>query len=216
MALSLDYTKTTINTLPQTLSYRELGQSSSGVTGTQKQSGQSTSTDKVRISKEALSKSSSPVAVGNLQKDSSVKTASTNNATTTSTADTRQVDYLKYRDREVRAHEQAHVIAGGSLVRGAASFGYTKGPDGKLYATSGEVSIDTSPVQDDPEATIRKMIHVEKAALAPAQPSGQDRAVAANALKTQMEAQYQVAQNQRTSSQEEQTSSQSKRISIKA
>jgi hypothetical protein len=214
MALSLDYTQTTINTFQQTISYRGLGQSSSDSSGTQKQSGQSTSTDKVYISKEALSKSGSPV--GNLQKDTNAKTTSTSSTTTTSPEETRQVDYLKNRDREVRAHEQAHVIAGGSLVRGAASFGYTKGPDGKLYATSGEVSIDTSPVQDDPEATIRKMIHVEKAALAPSQPSGQDRAVASSALKTQMEAQYQVAQEQRTASQKEKSSSQSKRISIKA
>ncbi len=214
MALSLDYTQTTINTFPQTISYRGMGQSFSDVNGAQKQSEQTASTDKVSISKEALSKSGS--LGGNLQKDDNAKTTSTSSATTTSPVDTRQVDYLKYRDREVRAHEQAHVIAGGSLVRGAASFGYTKGPDGKLYATSGEVLIDTSPVQDDPEATIRKMIHVEKAALAPAQPSGQDRAVASNAIKTQMEAQYQVAQKQRNASHADKSSSQSKSISIKA
>ncbi len=107
-----------------------------------------------------------------------------------------ELENLKRTDREVRAHEQAHVIAGGNLVRGAASFGYAIGPDGKLYAVSGEVSIDSSPIKDDPEATIRKMQQVVRAALAPARPSGQDRAVASEAIKTQVEAQQQIAHQQ--------------------
>ncbi len=116
------------------------------------------------------------------------------NSAETSSADAQRLAYLKQRDREVRAHEQAHVIAGGSLVRGGASFGYASGPDGRLYAVSGEVSIDASPVPDDPEATVRKMNQVIKAALAPAQPSGQDRAVASSASSTQMAAQSAIAQ----------------------
>ena len=99
-------------------------------------------------------------------------------------------------DREVRAHEQAHVAAGGSLVRGAASFGYRSGPDGRLYAVSGEVSIDMSPVDGDPRATISKMDQVRKAAMAPAQPSGQDRAVASAAGNTQVNAQRELSQQQ--------------------
>jgi hypothetical protein len=108
------------------------------------------------------------------------------------TAEEQHLEYLKQRDREVRAHEQAHIIAGGGLVRGGASFGYAAGPDGKLYAVSGEVSIDTSAVPDDPAATARKMSQVVKAALAPAQPSGQDRAVASSASKIEMQAQNEV------------------------
>jgi hypothetical protein len=61
-----------------------------------------------------------------------------------------------------------------------------------LYAVSGEVSIDSSPVKGDPKATVRKMEQVVRAALAPAQPSGQDRAVAAAALNAEVEAQRQV------------------------
>ena len=48
---------------------------------------------------------------------------------------------------------------------------------------SGEVSIDKSPVRGDPQATIEKMQQVRRAALAPAQPSGQDRQVAAEARR---------------------------------
>lgn len=103
----------------------------------------------------------------------------------------RQLEKLRQRDQEVRAHEQAHIAAGGQYVRGGANFEYQRGPDGKLYAVGGEVSIDASPVPNNPSATIRKMETVIRAALAPAQPSAQDYQVAARAQmeisKAQME-----------------------------
>ena len=117
-----------------------------------------------------------------------------NSKSPVNTQESLELERLKQTDREVRAHEQAHMMAGGSLVRGAASFGYATGPDGRLYAVSGEVSIDSSPIQDDPEATISKMQRVISAALAPAQPSGQDREVASSAMKTQVKAQQQATQ----------------------
>lgn len=89
------------------------------------------------------------------------------------------VEVLQKADKMVRAHEQAHKSVGGNLVRGGANFTYTSGPDGKVYATGGEVQIDISPVKDNPEATIQKMNQVRAAALAPADPSSQDRSVAA-------------------------------------
>jgi hypothetical protein len=98
-----------------------------------------------------------------------------------------QVAELKNRDREVRAHEQAHMAVAGPYARGGPTFSYQEGPDGKQYAVGGEVSIDTSPVSGDPEATIQKAQQIRAAALAPARPSGQDQRVAAAA--TQMEAQ---------------------------
>ncbi len=109
----------------------------------------------------------------------------------------RQVQELRRRDREVRAHEQAHIAAGGRYVRGGASFEYVTGPDGKKYATGGEVSIDTSKEQD-PEATIRKMETVIKAALAPARPSSVDRAVAVRAQARKAEASAELAQQRRS------------------
>jgi hypothetical protein len=98
-----------------------------------------------------------------------------------------QVQKLKQRDREVRAHERAHMAAGAGLVRGGASFSMQRGPDGRMYAVGGEVSIDTS-AENDPDATIRKMQQVKRAALAPAQPSGTDRAVAAQAGQIESQA----------------------------
>jgi hypothetical protein len=89
-----------------------------------------------------------------------------------------QVQKLRNRDREVKAHEQAHASVGGTLA-GAPNLNYTTGPDGKRYAVSGDVSIDISKVPNDPEATIRKLEQVQRAALAPANPSAQDAKVAA-------------------------------------
>jgi hypothetical protein len=100
-----------------------------------------------------------------------------------------EINKLKSRDQEVRAHEMAHVAAGGQYVRGSAQYEYQTGPDGKRYAVGGEVSIDTAEVPDNPQATITKMQVVQKAALAPADPSSQDRAVAAQAAQNQASAQ---------------------------
>jgi len=92
-----------------------------------------------------------------------------------------KVQQLKNRDLEVKAHEQAHLSAAGTLAIGGASFSYTTGPNGVRYATGGEVSIDTSKVEGDPAATLRKADAIRRAALAPATPSAQDQAVASNA-----------------------------------
>lgn len=88
---------------------------------------------------------------------------------------------LKATDQRVRAHEAAHLSVAGGLARGGANYTYTTGPDGKRYAIGGEVSIDTSAVPGNPQATLARARQVEAAALAPADPSGQDHAVAAQA-----------------------------------
>jgi len=105
-----------------------------------------------------------------------------------------EVTELKSRDQEVRTHEQAHIAAGGQYVKGGATYSYQSGADGKQYAIGGEVNIDTSTVSGDPDATIRKMQTVRSAAMAPAEPSGQDRSVAAQANQaiTQAQAQKKV------------------------
>ncbi len=105
-----------------------------------------------------------------------------------------QVRDLKKRDAEVKAHEQAHAAVGGAYAS-APKYTYTRGPDGKKYAVGGEVQIDTSP-ERTPDATIRKMDIVIRAALAPAEPSSQDRAVARQAQQQRLEAQQQLAQQQ--------------------
>ena len=92
----------------------------------------------------------------------------------------KQIADLAQADREVRAHEQAHKSVGGAIA-GAVSLGFTEGPDGKRYATSGEVSISAAPASDA-EETIAILERVRQAALAPANPSAQDLKIAASAV----------------------------------
>lgn len=102
-------------------------------------------------------------------------------------ADQALLEQLRARDREVRIHEAAHAAVGGRYA-GSASFQYQRGPDGRNYAVGGEVSISTSPVSGDPQATIEKARTIRAAALAPAEPSAQDRRVAAEAAQMEVEA----------------------------
>jgi hypothetical protein len=110
--------------------------------------------------------------------------------------DTRLIAQLARRDRDVREHEAAHQAAGGNLV-GSARLDYQVGPDGHAYAVGGEVSVDVSAVSGDPAATIAKMERVRAAALAPADPSSQDVAVASEAEAIAADAQRQLAEQQR-------------------
>jgi hypothetical protein len=112
-----------------------------------------------------------------------------------------QVAKLKARDQEVRTHEMAHVAAGGQHVTSGPSYEYEIGPDGRSYAVGGSVGIDTSPVSGDPEATIAKMQTVAAAAMAPAQPSGQDQKVAAAAKQAEAKARAELAQSRSQSQQ---------------
>jgi hypothetical protein len=109
-----------------------------------------------------------------------------------SEAERREVEELKTTDRKVRQHEQAHMAAGGNLVTSGASYQYTTGPDGQRYAVAGEVGIRILPGRT-PEETIRIAARVRAAALAPADPSPQDRRVAAQATRMQMQAAREIA-----------------------
>ena len=108
----------------------------------------------------------------------------------------REVQELKSRDREVRAHEQAHMAAAGPYSVGGPSYEYQRGPDNRQYAVGGEVQIDTSEVSGDPEATIRKAQVIRRAATAPAEPSSQDRSVAAAAGRMEAKARQEMTQQQ--------------------
>jgi hypothetical protein len=89
----------------------------------------------------------------------------------------RKVAELQKIDKAVHAHEAAHLAAAGGLAVSGASYSYVYGPDGKRYAVGGEVSIDTS-AESRAQANIDKGRRVRAAAMAPADPSPQDRAVA--------------------------------------
>ncbi len=111
--------------------------------------------------------------------------------------DEKQVEQLKKRDAEVRRHEQAHKAAAGQYASGGPSYDYETGADGKQYAVGGEVQIDTSEVPDDPRATIQKAQQIKRAALAPKDPSAQDRKVAAEASQMEAKARQELAELKR-------------------
>lgn len=106
-----------------------------------------------------------------------------------------EIRELAARDREVRRHEQAHAAVGGKYARSPV-YEFVRGPDGVRYAVAGEVSIDTSPVAGNPEATISKAQQIRRAASAPAEPSPQDRRVAAEAAVMEAEARIELRQQQ--------------------
>jgi uncharacterized protein YjbJ (UPF0337 family) len=111
-----------------------------------------------------------------------------------SESEKREIEKLKRRDREVRAHEMAHQSAGGQYA-GSASYSYTTGPDNKRYAVGGSVDIETSPAKT-PEETVKKADQIKRAAMAPAQPSGADLQIAAKATRMKMEAQAELNQKE--------------------
>lgn len=110
-------------------------------------------------------------------------------------ADQALLAQLRARDREVRLHEAAHAAVGGRYAS-APAFQYDRGPDGRNYAVGGEVSISTGPVPGDPQATIEKARIIRAAALAPAEPSAQDRRVAAEAAQLELDARSELQQQE--------------------
>jgi hypothetical protein len=125
------------------------------------------------------------------------------------TIDQQVVAELSARDREVRVHEQAHKSAGGQLA-GSATYEYERGPDGKSYAVEGEVPINLVDA-GDPEKTKALAEQVQRAALAPAEPSTQDRRVAAQASQMRQEAVQDIAQLSRQEAEQARAESDSAR-----
>ncbi len=87
---------------------------------------------------------------------------------------------LQARDREVRAHEQAHVAASGRIPVSGPQYEYETGPDGKRYAVGGSVNYRVPPASS-PEEELRLAQQLRRMALAPMDPSPQDRATAGKA-----------------------------------
>lgn len=144
--------------------------------------------------------------------ESSTQTTSTTNGTSSDTeinkankklskAEQQEVVELKKRDSEVKTHEQAHLSAAAGLSASAPSYTYQTGPDGQEYAIGGEVSV-TFVESNDPEENIKNAQTMKAAALAPADPSGQDRAVARNAdqIISQAEQQLKEQENEKNNS----------------
>lgn len=117
----------------------------------------------------------------------------------------RRLRQLQQIDRRVRAHELAHLASGDGVVRGGPSYVFEKGPDGHDYAVAGEIPIDATPARTA-EATIEKARAIQRAALAPADPSTQDRQVAARAFRMESDARAELARERAQGSGEDRAS----------
>lgn len=112
-----------------------------------------------------------------------------------STEELQRVTQLKAIDAKVRAHEMAHVAAGFGVVTGGPTYNMAYGPDGRAYAVGGSVGVDTS-AEKDPQANIEKGRRIQAAAMAPAEPSGQDFRVAAQGRALEAEGRKALAREQ--------------------
>jgi len=106
-------------------------------------------------------------------------------------AEQAEVAKLVARDREVRAHEAAHLAVAGTMASDV-EYTFQMGPDGKMYAVGGRVRITMTPGQT-PEENLAKARQLRAAANAPSDPSGQDMIVAAEANEMEAEALQEIA-----------------------
>jgi len=111
----------------------------------------------------------------------------------TSSGDKETIEELKKRDAEVRAHELKHLASAGQYASGGIVYDYQTGPDGRLYAVGGHVSVDTSSVSNDPEATLQKARVLKATAMSVSEPSSADSAVAQGASQMESDAMAEIA-----------------------
>ncbi len=104
----------------------------------------------------------------------------------------REIEKIRKNGRNIRRRELVYRAIVGNHVRGAVSFQYDTGPDGIKYATEGHTSIDTRPVINNPEASIRKAQAIKR--------TKTDRSVAVEVDKMEREARQKLREEQRLES----------------
>ena len=106
------------------------------------------------------------------------------------------LERLKQLDRDVRAHESAHAAASGVQTIGSPRFRYTEGPDGKMYAVGGEVTVAVQS-SGRPDDAMRAAQALRASALSSDNPSAADLGAAAEAGRMEMEALAAMARENR-------------------
>ncbi len=106
----------------------------------------------------------------------------------------REIEKIRKNGRNVRRRELVYRAIVGNHVRGAVSFQYDTGPDGIKYAIDGHTSIDTRPVINNPEASIRKAQAIKRTKI--------DRSVAVEVDKMEREARQKLREQQRQESED--------------
>jgi|GEM_PF-5516640 len=151
-----------------------------------------------------------PIILGVIQQDKSEKNtpntsrdkspveeivdAKTSNVGILSLEQRRDIAKLRLRDMEVRAQIQAHMASAGKYSKGGVNYEFEKGPDGRSYATNGEVSISI-PEGKTPEENLRIAIQVERAVTSSPSITQADRAVSALARRKAALARKEILEN---------------------
>ena len=118
----------------------------------------------------------------------------------------KRIPVIQKKNLHSRRHENAHKAAAAGLTTSAPNYEYETGPDGKKYAVAGDVNVSYKH-SDDPEVNLRNAQQLKASALAPADPSSQDRKVAAQADREIAQARQDILEEQRQMSEEEEESS---------
>lgn len=116
-----------------------------------------------------------------------------------------QLAELKQTDAQVKAHEHAHKSTAAGLTTSGPNYEYETGPDGKKYAVAGDVNVSYQK-SSDPEVNLKNAQQLKAAALAPADPSSQDRKVAMQADREIAQARQEIMEEQKQTEEEEETS----------
>ena len=116
-----------------------------------------------------------------------------------------EVMELKNTDAKVKAHEHAHKAAAVGLKTTGPNYEYETGPDGKKYAVAGDVNVSYAK-SSDPEVNLQNAQKLKAAALAPTDPSSQDRKVAQKADQEIAEAKREIMEEQAETEEEEEAS----------
>ena len=99
-----------------------------------------------------------------------------------SAAETLALRELQQADATVRSHEGLHFRAAGGVASGIPQYQYTVGPDGRLYATGGNVEVRSTPTADRDKA-LEQAANISRAATAPGDASVQDLVAAREAYR---------------------------------
>ncbi len=102
---------------------------------------------------------------------------------------------LQVRDRQVRAHEQAHVAASGRIAVSAPHYEFETGPDGRQYVVGGSVNYNM-PASGSAEDKLLLAQQLRRMAMAPADPSPKDRATAAKATGKEARARQEIREEE--------------------
>jgi hypothetical protein len=115
-------------------------------------------------------------------------------------SDSRKIDDLKRQERDIHAHEEAHYRSSGGKAF-TPQYVYEVGPDGNKYAVKGTTKIILEEGKTS-EETIKNARTARTAAMAPANPSDQDRKVILETVRMEQKARKKILESKKRQTKE--------------